>query len=428
MNQKIFTALLLSFPIFLIGQPWDQYGGNSSVPGKKTGHWHIEQIESRYWFITPEGNSMYVLGINHIDAKGQKDRELALANLEKWHFNSGGYGIPKWLLPHLPGFLSVRLHDALHWLPADGFSFADVFSKSYAEHVDSVVEVHCRTGRDNPNVIGYSLTDTPRYDLDIVRARRGSDWVSFMRTLSGNQPGKRAYVDFLRKTYQGNFHKFRTAYRLESPQSFDELYDYPFAYLELARTSIRRDDEVFLTQIVEKIYELIHQSFRNYHPEALLLSEKFKSHDHPEAILRLAGKYFDVISIQPGPTQGPDVGQGPDESIFDPMYWENLHRLTGKPLFITDHGFSFFTEAHPRTLWHQFVSETEAATFYDHYVREVIKLPFIVGYMKCQYKDRYDPLRTLLKQGLLMTDGRPYELLSRQVSETNAFVIEQLYK
>ncbi|MEM6843395.1 MAG: hypothetical protein AAF632_14300 [Bacteroidota bacterium] len=412
----------------LSAQSLDEYGGYTGLKGAQTGKWHTENIDGREWFITPAGNAMYVLGINHIEATNEGERQQTLTNLAEWNFNSSGYGAPLPIIEEFPGFISVRIHDAPHWLPANRFGFADVFGKEFAQRTEQIIREKCMVGKDNTRVIGYSLTDTPRYDLDIVRARRGNDWVSAIRKLPAETAGKKHYVAFLKERYSDDFSKFKMAYRLEGVNSFDDLLSYNFENLELVRPDIRRDDEAFLAVIAEKIYRLTRQYFNQYDPEALLLSEKFKMHDHPEEILKLAGKYFDVISIQPGPTTGPDVGQGPDESVFDPAYWKGLYELTGKPVMIMDHGTSFHTPAYPRTLWHQFHSQGKAADFYDQYVKQVIREPYILGYLKCQYHSRYDPLRTLLKQGLLDMDGEPYSIIIEQVAKTNQSVYQQLYR
>lgn len=420
----LFFFLLLTTS--LAAQSLDQYGGYTGLEGTETGQWHTDRIDGREWFITPEGNAMYVLGINHIDT--DDDQQQVRSNLTQWNFNSSGYGAPEPVIEEFPGFISVRLHDAPHWLPADRFGFTDVFSEEFAEQAEQLIREKCAVGKDNTRVIGYSLTDTPRYDLDIVRTRRGTDWVSSIRQLRPEAAGKKRYLDFLRERYKDDFSKFKTAYRLESVNSFDDLRHYSFKNLELTRSAIRQDDEAFLAIIAEKIYQLTREYFDQYHPGALLLSEKYKMHDHPEEILKLAGKYFDIISIQPGPTTGPDAGQGPDESTFNPEYWRNLYELTGKPVMIMDHGTSFHTPEYPRTLWHQFHSEEKAADFYDEYLKQVVSQPYIIGYLKCQYRSRYDPLRTLLKQGLLDIDGNPYATVTEQVAKTNRAVYQQLYR
>lgn len=405
---------------------FDRFGGCEDIAGTKTGRWHIEVIKGRHWFVTPEGHGCYIIGINHIHDGGSNSNRHTLRHLQDWGFNCAGYGPSKWIRSQKPYFVGLRLHDAVHWLPAQRFAFLDVFGQAFVDSVDRKVQEACENNKENPFAIGYSLTDTPRYDLDISRRRRGSDWVSALRAQEGDTPGKRRYLAFLKERY-GSVEALRTAYRIEDLKSFADLDDYDFCRLELTRPAIRRDDEAFIAIIAERIYRLTSKAFDRYDPKALVLSEKFKKHDHPMAVLRIAAKYTDVISVQPGPTCGPDVGQGPDESVFDLTYWQQLHEMTGKPVFICDHACSFYTPEYPRTLWHQLDSEEDAARFYDRYLRQVAVLPFMPGYMRCQYKSRYDPLRTLLKQGLLDLDGQPYKHLVRQVRLSNEAVKREVY-
>lgn len=65
---------------------------------------------------------------------------------------------------------------------------------------------------------------------------------------------------------------------------------------------------------------------------------------------------------------------------------------------------------------------------YDRYVRQAVAEPYILGYQRCQYEDRYDPLRTLLKQGLVNRQGRPYDILTEQIGRTNEDVLKQAYR
>lgn len=426
-TKSVFTnfivSLLLLFSIVPVAQAaeLDRYGGYTGIQGEKNGHWHLEVIHGRQWFITPEGNAFYVLGINHVTGLDDSEQEHALRNLSQWGFNTAGYDAQSWIREEMPHFVHVSLHDAIHWVPANRFAFVDVFSEAFADHVDQTIRKHCEAARDNPYTMGYSLTDTPRYDLDIIRKRRGTDWVSFIRQLDPDAAGKKRYVEFLRARY-GTFSDFKTGYRLANIQSFDELYSYPFHTLELTRDAVRTDDEAFLVLIADRIYKLTSEAFDKYDPDAIVMSEKLKMHDHPVEILRLAAQYSDVISIQPGPSKGPD------ESEFDPSYWREIHAITGKPVFICDHACSFYTPEHPRTLWHQLDSEKDAARHYDIYLRQVAAERYMPGYQRCQYKSRYDDLRTLLKQGLLDLQGQPYDKLIEQVTSTNHYILKSVYQ
>jgi len=44
----------------------DQYGGWKGLQGHNTtGHWTVELIGDRYWFVTPDNNVLWVLGHQH---------------------------------------------------------------------------------------------------------------------------------------------------------------------------------------------------------------------------------------------------------------------------------------------------------------------------------------------------------------------------
>ena len=44
----------------------DSYGGIEQVKGDATGYFHPQRVNGREWFIDPEGNGFFPLGISHI--------------------------------------------------------------------------------------------------------------------------------------------------------------------------------------------------------------------------------------------------------------------------------------------------------------------------------------------------------------------------
>ncbi|TWU42632.1 hypothetical protein [Novipirellula artificiosorum] len=99
-----------------------------------------------------------------------------------------------------------------------------------------------------------------------------------------------------------------------------------------------------------------------------MLAEKFKSHDHPQAVLAAAAKYTDEISVQDGQEFGPFSGQGKQESSFDQSYFDEIHRSTGEPIMIVDHAISWPVSEYPKTLCYQCQTQTAAARMYDQYL------------------------------------------------------------
>ena len=44
----------------------DVYGGFTALAGTETGWFHLEELEGRTWFITPEGNAFFPLSLAHM--------------------------------------------------------------------------------------------------------------------------------------------------------------------------------------------------------------------------------------------------------------------------------------------------------------------------------------------------------------------------
>jgi len=72
-------------------------------------------------------------------------------------------------------------------------------------------------------------------------------------------------------------------------------------------------------------------------------------------------------------------------------------------------------------MWQQLESEEAAGFAYAKYLQDAFEKPYIVGYHRCQYIDRYQSWKGtgLLKQGIIQEDGTPYETLARMTTRAN---------
>ena len=43
----------------------DQYGGFLDVKGRRTGFFHTERINDRWWLVTPDGHGFFGMGLSH---------------------------------------------------------------------------------------------------------------------------------------------------------------------------------------------------------------------------------------------------------------------------------------------------------------------------------------------------------------------------
>ena len=388
----------------------------------------LSKSKGTWTLVSPSGQPYWSLGVNHIgntDATANDEAEdvrFARANavelLQEMGFNCAGGDCRGEILEQLPYFVTIGLTNTAHWMPGHQFQFEDVFEDSYAKRIEAATKRTCEQHRDNPNLIGYYWTDTPRWDLELTRVRRNHDWVSYIRSLPSNAAGNKAYVDFLRKQYSNSIENLNKAFRTQL-SSFDDIATTDLNNIELLRPGVRESDEAFLGVIARRIYSVAKNALDRHDPQALVFGEKYKGHDHPDSVLTAAAEFVDVISIQPGPEFGPFPGQGRHEQIFDGTYFSDLHQKTGKPIMIADHAISWDSPNRPTTLWYQYPTQEEAVRSYERYLTSAAASPIILGYCRCQYVSAYRADRGLLKQGLFDEHGKPYEEVVSGFTDAN---------
>jgi len=309
---------------------------------------------------------------------------------------------------------ATEVLDTAYYLPAERFSYADVFDPECQAQMRAKIRAMCDRSRQNENLIGYYWTDTPHWDLALAREKRGIDWVSYIRGLGGTAPGKLEYVAFLQRRYEGDLTALNQVYGLRALE-FDDLLDHDFKDLDLDRAHVAQDDREFLRLIARTYYRIVGEANRDYDPGHLVLGEKYIDVDCPENVLREALPYIDVLSIQPCPP------------VFDGALFDRLYEITGKPIIVCDHQSSFATEEYPETMWPQLESEEAVGKAYAQYLRDAFAKPYILGYHRCQYIDRFVPRLGILKQGLIREDETPYATLVAHVQHANRQILRRFY-
>ncbi len=409
----------------------DSFGGFKDIRANATGWFHIEKISGRSILVTPEGHPFILLGINHIGAirqhgKNEPDifaekygsdwgalREDLVEQYAEWGFNTADNAVAE-LRRGFPYTVPITLaKTAKYYSPPGGknpYDFPDVFDQRVRTALVNQIRSVCAAHRDNPYLIGYHWTDTPTWDIHKTRIFRKTDWVSQIRKLGATAPGKLRYIDFLNRRYDGDLSRVNRAYGLGA-QSFDALLSEDFLGINLQQYEVVRDDELFLGIIARQYYGIIGPTIRKHDPNHLIFGEKYLMGDHPDQVLEAAMPHIDVLSLQPGDGYIPIYTPG---DIFPEEEMRYLHDLTGKPIFICDHQISFATERYPLAIWpyHQRANEAEAAIATERFIRRAFVEPYIIGYRRCQYIDRFSARRNAIKLGLLRDDGTIYKLLA----------------
>ena len=70
-------------------------------------------------------------------------------------------------------------------------------------------------------------------------------------------------------------------------------------------------------------------------------------------------------------------------------------------------------------MWKQLDNQSDVANKYAKYITDVVNEPYLIGYHRCQYIDRFEPTNNLLKQGMIMESGETYEPHASIITNSN---------
>ena len=76
-------------------------------------------------------------------------------------------------------------------------------------------------------------------------------------------------------------------------------------------------------------------------------------------------------------------------------------------------------------MWNTLPDMASVDKAYATYMKGGFATPYIIGYNRCQYIDRYKQGQNILKQGMLQVDGQPYQKLVESVAKHNWQVHQQ---
>ena len=180
-------VLILSFALvanITQGTELDTFGGFTDIKGKKTGFFHTEKIDDRWWLITPEGHGFWGIGMAHpITGFTQSAVTFTFrGSQEAWlrgtiqRMRDLGYNCV-WSGPYCPerlqkGFVDKELAERIFAENTIPYAFPiplikhnvelkpgeqqpDVFSDEYIRYVDDLVAQYVPRLKDDPWIMGY---------------------------------------------------------------------------------------------------------------------------------------------------------------------------------------------------------------------------------------------------------------------------------
>jgi len=416
-------------------QNLDKYGGWTGLKGERTGFFHTQKINDRWWLVTPEGNAFFSVGVYCVRISGRVDAKtgrrnykenslflhgnenewarIATERVHKWGFNtigdwSSGSVIRKRQFPYV---LGTSLKTLGTNVIRNGWGrFPDVFDDNFAvasrEKAKKLVHGFSKGQLLDQWLLGYFIDDEASF--------YGSDnaWGSLVEDyarLPGSQPGKMAWTQFIREKYV-TIEKLNAAWKSDY-DSFEELKN---------STAIKgwiksEDKSAFLELISERFVSPICNEIRRLDPNHLILGPR-PTRYYPE-IMRAIGPYCDIVNVS---AYQLNRGETVDPSFDDVV--NGIAVNSKKPVMlgiITRASSGGYPNADVRT-------QRDRGLSYQRYLRKVCSNSNVVGLHWFAYFDPPIANADTGNWGLVTEGDEPYTECVELVTEINSRLYEIL--
>lgn len=436
----------------------DPYGGWLDKHFEATGFFRTHHDGERWWLVTPDGNAFLSFGINHLYPDlfnqdynrqawseilgvnpGQAPeyypalREWFLRTCELYGFNTVGVHnalqVTNRPQPGLPYMQPIRFVDIPHWksdVPNE--NFRDVFSAEFARHCDGLARRYAAPIKEDPYLLGYSMTDCPLLTVEDCRerpdviggARRESriGWPQRLRNLGSEAPGKMAYVTLIRSLYRDSIRDFNQTYATNFAdfEGLANARDWRSTN-ELSNPFEVRDNTAFLQACVDQYYTVCLAAIRKYDSNHLFFGDKLNANtDSLDTVLPITSKHTDAVLYQMYAryeVQKPGLDR-----------WS---AAVDQPFVNGDSAFTMITETMPRPYGPVADNLQQRADWTAEFFQRAFARPEFVGWHYCGLIDASQNVaRKQARQhsGLLDGFGQPYGPVQKVLLECS----KQMYQ
>ncbi|MDE0262339.1 MAG: hypothetical protein OXJ37_08050 [Bryobacterales bacterium] len=372
------SALLLA-PGAARGQQFDRYGGFLDIKGKRTGFFHTERIDDRWWLVTPDGHGFFGIGVSHpitsmsegaitfaYDGSQEKWMRDGIRKMRELGFNcvwSGPYSLERIRFGNIDADLADKVYReaeipyAIH-VPLikhqvelkPGEKRPDVFGAEYREFVRGEVAKRVAPNKDNPWVLGYYY--------GYGSFMREDRWINETLSYEPGSPGRERLLDVLEERY-GDIAKLNTVYGT-SFASFPDLrkngsLEYP-RWISAVKAggplpertgskNILADAEALLGEIVEQLHKVSHAEISKHDSNHMVLGSYVKHTTYTKGIWKRIAPYIDALGpqdlsdvnpIKPS-VEATGVPAMLSDQEFGNVYPLALQGKTGAPGAVPDH-------------------------------------------------------------------------------------------
>jgi hypothetical protein len=441
----------------------DRFGGlpgsGESLGLEKTGFFHVEQKQGKWWLVDPDGNAFFHFGVcgfapndDYTYVTGREgiyewlpklDSEFAsafregnsdhfsfyLANaikkfglaydyeshaermierVKKWGFNSIGAFSPvpkKAAFPYV-AHLPINEWEGVPRIPG-AHEVWDPYDAVTAKMIAEKLATGLPARANDPLLIGYFIVNEPRYD-ELPRV---------IPSLPGKHTCKRELVAALKAKYS-TVDAFNTAWQAKAG-AFDELIE---PGLAVTTDAAKADVKAFVGEFMETYFTQVETAFRQHDANHLLIGSRLQPITiENEQLCRIMGRHVDVVSYN-------YYTFGVDTAAL-----KRYHEWTGgRPMMLSE-----FFWASPKDSGliggREVGSQQERGLAYRNYVEQSAALGFVIGIEWFTLIDQATTGRWFSKYngesyntGLVSVADRPWKDMLTEMMKTNHTIYDLL--
>ena len=420
----------------------DRFGGWTAQRFEATGFFRLQKggDPKRWWLVTPEGNAFLIHGMDHCHShvlwqpynREHWTKELRLASdatererLQTFYqrkvsadraylgFNClYSHAVPRGVERVAPFIPRVKTVSIEYWArranakrPFAEVNFPDVFADAFKRRCAASAQVIVRNGwREDPWIVGYGLTDSPTLTVRMAmphepgffhkRLSGTTTWPVRLRNLGPKAAGKRAYVDLMKRRYDGDVQAFNNAYNT----AFTTWNELAAAEQWRVRTdpsgnaAEARDNHAFLLQILDRCWGEQVKAIRAVDSNHLIIGDTLNLNEPlSDDVIRVYARHFPVITYQYYGATWEDHA-----AVMD-----RLRRVApDKPMFSADSSWAVPAPPRmPEPLGPQCATEEVRARRFDEVYRRAFARPDFIGWGWCGWMDMWEVSEPMMQHG-----------------------------
>lgn len=432
----------------------DPYGGATVVELEATGWFRTEEVDGRWWLVTPDGHPFWSAGVNGVRPTGTTDRDggtpyadavratydsdAAWADAQVERFRQWGVTtLGGWGEEALPLFAGRMPYTYVLDLARDvddqgRFSWADLWDEAWADGARTEIAEAVAARRDDPWLVGWFTDNEMPWGMGI-----SGDGLVTMLDLdlarSADAPGKQALVSFLRDRYDDDLGRLAADFPTLTLASWEELAA-PQEPVLLAETQGGKDTQVaWATAVAERYFGVVGPALQEADPDHLDLGVRFVAVATPQPVLEVAARSVDVVSVNfYEMTPAFDAAViGLSEGIPLAGTYDTLAGFgaAGKPVLVSEFSYRAADAGLPNTapaIFTTVPTQADRAAALGNYGRCLLATSYVVGAHWFLHADQPAIGRTDGEDqnvGLVDVDDQPYE----EVTATLATLHDEAY-